>query len=684
LLTGIFVLALTTVDVTAVDSVFELPALEVEAAHRVWVTIQSEASVNVVNQGEVQQGELQLSLAESLSLMPGVFVMNPDNYAQDTRIAIRGFGARADFGIRGIRLFLDGLPLTTPDGQGEVDGLDLGSIEEIRVLRGPISALYGSASGGVILMSSEEGRGPAYWETRLTTGQTGLRQMQFKAAEGTGKLRSIISGGYLERTGYRGHSETRQMRLNGNVVFRPDARQQLRLLFNVIDYPLQNDPGGLTLAEYRADPSAARDRNVQYDSGEWVRQERLGMRYVFETEDAFMFSATAYHADRQFANRLPFTNGGQVTYGRQFDGGNLLLRFDWDLIRLSVGTEYSRQSDQRRNYDNVFGTRGPLRLDQLEQVQSRGTFALLEGGSPLGVDWKVGWREESVRFAVRDKYLSDGDDSGRLAFLEGVPFLGLAYPIGKDSRIFLNYSTGFETPTTTELDNPDGGGFSQGLEPQTARSWEFGWEGTVANRVLPIEWKLAVFDILIDNVLVPYELESSPGREFFRNAGSSSRKGIEAQIGLQLTHQLSLNAQITFSDFRYREFVANGQDLANKRLPGIPQSYAGLALRYTPVQGAFMEWETRLVGTLFADDANHTQLDAYTVSDFKFGWSFRQGSTFWEPFITLNNIFNADYAANVRINASFARYYEPAAGRAAFIGLRIRFGGTDYLNTGEE
>lgn len=652
---------------------FELSALTVEGSRFMLDGEATPMATAKLDATLIQRTNLQLTLAESLGHVPGVFVLNAENYAQDTRLAIRGFGARSGFGIRGIRLFLDGLPLTTPDGQGEVDSIDLGSVKQMEVLRGSASVLYGAAAGGVLHMESEEGQGPGFVESRFMAGQSGLQQVQVKQGEGEGKVRSLLSLAHVERSGFRGHSGTRNFRLNGNVVYQVSEHHRLKFVFNYIDYPLQNDPGGLTLAEALDDPRQARARNVLYDAGESVRQERIGVIYDLKVSTNARADVTLFHTQRQFGNRLPFESGGQVGYQRAFQGGALRLHGEGDWFRIQTGLEVNEQVDDRLNFDNVFGQRGEVALDQEEKVTAMGLFAFADiwPTGPLTVH--LGSRYDRVGFSVKDTLLRDGDDSGSLDFSAHSPFVGVQWVLNRDWRLYMNRSASFETPTTTEFSNPSGGGFNAGLKPQTATSWEVGFRYSFKSPLGDGQLALSAFRIREVDALVPYSLEDYPGRDFFRNAGQTERRGIELNGAIEITRHWDLRFDVTLSDFKYTSFVVDGNSLQNKRLPGIPRLFGGLALDYDGQNGLFLGLSTHLVGSLFADDANTVATDATVLTDFRIGQSFLFRNHLVEPFLSVANVFDQRHFGNIRINAAFGRYYEPGHGRLVFVGVRVRF-----------
>ncbi|MFP4203828.1 MAG: TonB-dependent receptor plug domain-containing protein [Opitutales bacterium] len=196
----------------------ELEPVLVEATRTEIPIQEAPAAIGSVGQEAIQRGKQQIAIDEALKNVPGVFILNRYNFAQDTRISVRGFGAQADFGIRGIKLMVDGIPATTADGQGGVDGIDFGSSESIEVLRGPAAALYGTASGGVIRMESESGPSEPFAETRYAAGEHGFQNVQTKAGGEMDQLNYMVSASRLDFAGYRNHSRTESLKFNGKFT----------------------------------------------------------------------------------------------------------------------------------------------------------------------------------------------------------------------------------------------------------------------------------------------------------------------------------------------------------------------------------------------------------------------------------------------------------------------------------
>jgi len=442
---------------------------------------------------------------------------------------------------------------------------------------------------------------------------------------------------------------------------------------NIIDYPLQNDPGGLTLGEVQADPRQARDRNLQYDSGESVKQEQFGLVYQNSLKASHELELKSYYTHRDFANRLPFEDGGQVAFERDVFGGGALYRFKGDRWNLATGIDVDLQEDARENFDNLDGARGPQSLEQDERIQSVGFFVSSSYALSEALTFSAALRQDYVDFDVEDTFLGDGDDSGRREFEETSPMVGLIWEAMPGLAVFANVATSFETPTTTELANPTGGGFNPNLSSQTATSFEMGVKGLRALGEREMRYELTAFQIDIEESLVPFELSSQPGRDFYRNAGKSERTGIEAALQMELLPDLTANLSYTWSDFTYEDFDSSSGNLSGNYLPGIPEHVGNVQIRYRKDSGLFFQWNTRYTGSFYANDANTESIDTYTVTDLRLGVERAFGEWTVEPFLGLNNLFDQSYNANIRINAFGGRYYEPAPERNLYGGLRIRY-----------
>ena len=631
-------------------------------------------SISLVDKDRIQISTQQLGLDESLAGVPGLYMQNRYNFAQDLRISLRGFGARSSFGIRGIKVLVDGIPETLPDGQAGVDSIDIGSAESIEVLRGPSSSLYGNAAGGVIAITSELGATEPYVEGRIAGGEFNYAQLQFKSAGQWGASDYLFNVSRTELDGYRDHANAEGSVLNTRLGVPIGETDRLIFSLNLTDQPVADDPGGINAAQAAVAPQSARDRNVQFDAGESLEQQRFGVVYERDRPSGSLVLRN-YYAWREFANKLPFVGGGSVDLDRFFYGvgGQYTFGNAPDSLNLTVGIDYDKQDDDRKRFDNNDGVLGPMVFDQNEQVDSTGIF--LQGIYDFNDDWSLhaGLRYDEISYDVTDSYLVNGDDSGTLDFDETSPSLALNYRTDA-GVLFASYSYSFETPTTTELANPDGsGGFNQGLSPQTADNFEIGYKHSAGE----LYYELALFTIDLENELIPFELPAFPGRTFYSNAGSSSRDGVEAAVSWRFENGWSVDASYTWSDFEFDDFVDdNGNDFSGNQLPGLPEHFGYLGTTYVGDNGLTATLEAVYSGELVANNANSVEVSSYTVANFRLSHEFSSGRWLFRPYFGVNNMFDESYNSNIRINAFGARHFEPAPGRNFYAGVVVNFSKT--------
>ena len=619
----------------------------------------SATGVSVIDWDQLRPTEMSLTIDEALRRVPGVFVQNSLNFAQDQRIAIRGFGTRAAFGVREIKLLVDGIPESSPDGQTQLDNLDLSSVRRIEVLRGPASALYGNASGGVIHLITDDFASRPYIESRLFGGSFGLQRYQARTGGRIGRLDYSLNGNWSTINGYRQHSGSENQFAGGKLRTSIDARSSLTTFFNYAHTPWSRDAGGLTRAEVDADRRQARARNVALDAGEEVRQGRLGFIYRNRLQPGHELEFMQYSLFRDFNNKLPIVpaaGDGVVEFNRIGIGGGVKYVWESEAHQLVSGVDAEFQDDDRQRYANVGGTRGAPGLDQQESVRSIGTylrneFRLSEEFSLIG-----GMRYDNVLFEVDDAFLADGDDSAARTLDQLSWFTGLEWEARTNLHLFANISTAFQTPTTTELANPTGGGgFNTALEPQTARSHELGMRNRFSDK---LHAELSLFVIHIDDELVPFT--SPTGRDFFRNAGCSERRGAELSMEYRWSPQWSWNTSFTAMEALYQDYVTAGGDFSGNREPGIPQHQLFTEIRWRSERGWFSSLDLQFVDKLDVNDANTARNDAYTLLNLRLGLVSRLGRAMFTPFLALNNLLNVRYNGQTRLNAFGGRFYEPS------------------------
>ena len=445
------------------------------------------AAISVVGVEDIQLAQPTLGLDESLVRIPGIFSQNRFNFAQDLRVSIRGFGARAAFGIRGIKILVDGIPATLPDGQSQADSLDLGSAERVEVMRGPASALYGNASGGVISITTEDGPETPFVESRITLGAYDLWKMQLKSGGQVGPMNYLLSATRLEYGGYRDHSDTESVVFNGKFRIDLDEASDLTALINVMDSPKADDPGGLSRDNIAEDRRAAAAVNLSNNTGEEVSEQRFGLVYRRDFGDLHDVQVNGYFMARQFRGAIPFQ---AIEFDRHFVGGGLQYSYNGDLFglrsRLTVGIDVQHQADRRQNFNNVNGDPGEmLLLNQDEKVTSVGSYIQEELTLFDKLTLVLGGRYDNVRFKVDDFLTSDGDQTGSRTFDQVTGRFGLTYRPISEVNAYINISQSFETPSTTELVNREDelGGLNPNIDPQKAVNYEIGVKGEALRRL---------------------------------------------------------------------------------------------------------------------------------------------------------------------------------------------------------
>ena len=593
------------------------------------------AAVSVVGQEDIQLGRQQLGLDEALSRVPGVFMQNRYNFAQDLRISIRGFGARAAFGIRGIKIIVDGIPETLPDGTGQVDNIDLGATKQIEVIRGPSSSLYGNASGGVISITSEDGPETPYIDARLAVGQYDFQKLQVKTGGQTERMNYFISVSDSQIDGYRAFSQAENTQLSGRFNFDLAGDANFLAVVNITDQPLSNDPGGVNAAQATSAPRSARDRNVAYDTGEALDQTRIGFVYTTPLGDSGELSARSYLVWRDFKNKLPqFPVADAVDLERFFAGAGVSYTHTGTLgsmpNRLIVGFDSDDQDDDRRRFINNQGTLGALTFDQNESFTAQGIFLQDELTLSEQLQLTFGVRFDEIEYAVSDRFLSDGDDAGERKMDNVSPMLGILYSVSPELSLYGTLSTAFETPSTTDFANPSGGGgFNPALDPQFATNYEVGLRGSIGERH---DYEVALYNVGVDDELVPFEID---GRDFFQNAGSSSRTGLELSLVSNPTDRIRTSLSYTygsfeFDDFRVISFDAGGtptveDDFSGNTIPGTVEHLLFGEISYTHPSGWFGALDVMYVGEQFANNSNSVKVDSYTVANSTVGPRARRG-----------------------------------------------------------
>ncbi|WP_064169178.1 TonB-dependent receptor PqqU, partial [Klebsiella pneumoniae] len=632
------------------------------------------AAVSVVNGDEMRQAAPRVNLSESLGAVPGLQVQNRQNYAQDLQLSIRGFGSRSTYGVRGLRIYVDGIPATMPDGQGQTSNIDIGSVDTIEVLRGPFSALYGNSSGGVINVTSQTGTQPPTVEASSYYGSFGTWHYGMKATGAVGDgshagdVDYTVSTNRFTTHGYRDHSGARKNLANARLGVRINDVSKLTLLLNSVDIKA-NDAGGLTADEWRDNPRQS-PRGDQYNTRKNTRQTQAGLRYERQLSAQDDLSVMMYAGERettQFqsiprAPQLkPSHAGGVIDLTRHYQGIDTRLTHRGELlvpVTLTAGLDYENMSERRKGYENFvmvngapqYGEQGALRRNERNLMWNVDPYLQTQWQLTDKLSLDAGVRYSSVWFDSNDYYITpgNGDDSGDASYHKWLPAGSLKYALTDAWNVYLSAGRGFETPTINELsyrsDNQSGLNF--GLKPSTNDTVEIGSKTRIGNGL----FTAALFQTNTDNEIVVDS--SSGGRTSYKNAGKTRRQGMELGLDQQFGESWRLKAAWTWLDATYRTNVCDDASCNGNRIPGIARNMGYASFGYQPEQGWYAGSDIRYMSDIMANDENTAKAPSWTVVGLTTGYKWSYGRMDMDLFGRIDNLFDREYVGSVIVNES--------------------------------
>ena len=652
------------------------------------------ASVDVLERDEVRDAQLRVNLSESLPRVPGLVVLNRQNYAQDLQISVRGFGARSTFGVRGLRLYADGIPATMPDGQGQVSHFALNAVDRIEVLRGPFSALYGNSSGGVIVMTTRLAPGPNEFEVAAAAGSYDTWRAGIDVSGGTAPYAYALDASRFSTEGYRDYSSATRDVVNFRAAALDTPLGRLRVTLNAVDIPQAEDPLGLTREQWQDDPRQASPQALQFRTRKSTEQQQLGAQLAGEFGQRWSYqtavwagrrSVTQFQAIPVAVQAPPNHPGGVIDFDRTYGGVDARVQLTLDTTVLTLGVDVERLDEDRRGFENfilqptpVLGELGRLRRDERNVVESRDVYAQAE--SILGrFRVHAGVRASQVDFRGEDRFFANGDDSGEARYESINPTVGVVYRPSPSSSVYASYGRGFETPTLNELAyRPDGSaGFNTALEPARSNNYEVGAKAVLSST---LRGTLAAFVIDTDNDIVVRT--NAGGRSTFANAASTRRRGVEASLNWNALPNFSLYAAIAAlrAEFADPFFTCTAAPClqptilvpAGNRLPGVPARTAFIEAAYRLGETDItLDW--RAQSKISVDDRNTDAAPGYGVVSLALARTFVAGPAKLRAFLRIDNILNARYIGSVIVNEANARFFEPAPGHAWLLGLDLGF-----------
>lgn len=669
-----------------------LPTLHVEATRTDTTYLQTPASVFRIDAPQVDTSS-QVNLTEVVKGIPSLQLRNRENYAQDLQLSMRGFGARSTFGVRGIRLYVDGIPATMPDGQGQTSNIDLSSLDHVEVLTGPFSSLYGNSSGGTILTSTKEGQGKDSIELSYSGGSHDKSRAGLVlqgGAKGANEPSYVISSSYFDTDGYREHSGAEKVLNNAKLSWNLDDGSKINWITNYVKIHA-DDPQGLTHDQWNANPKQQVPFLKQFNVRKDIEQTQTGVTWSKPINDKNELYTMAYLGNRQVTQyqSIPKSTqdasinhaGGVIDFERDYYGAD----FRWtgkELLpntTLSVGVALDAMDEGRKGFENFnlvngqpsYGVKGNLRRDEDNTLWNIDPY--LQASWQFLPTWRLdtGVRYSNVHYKSKDNYLSNGDDSGKTDYSKVLPSAALSWQILPELMAYVSYAKGFETPTFTEMAyRPDGeSGFNFDLTASTSDTYETGLKSQ--NQLG--DFTLAVFQTKTKDDIV--SAGNSNGRSTFRNADKTLREGVEFAWNKKLWRDLTATASYTYLDATFdADIPALGsiaQIPSGNAIPGIAKNQAYASLAWQPSHGLYGGVDVQYMDKVYVNDTNSDAAPSYSVTSANVGYAWVMGDWKVNSFARVDNLFDKNYAGSVIVNDGNGRYFEPADGRNWSAGLRV-------------
>ena len=652
------------------------------------------AAITSVPAQQLQDQALGINLADDIATVPGLLARNRNNYAQDQQVSIRGIGANSTFGIRGVRIYQDGIPQTGADGQGQVSQFNLDSASRVEVLRGPFSALYGNSSGGVIQIFTADGAQPDSLRTADAYGSFGVWRAGLDAEGASGRFSYNADFTHFSVDGYRPQSSADNESFNAKLGFAPDARNHLALVVNVISRPDAQDPLGLTPLQFAANPYQAAPSALLFNTRKALQQQQAGATWDLALSDTQSLTFMGYYGHRSVLQFLsipvavqapPTSSGGVVDLDRNFGGGDARWAWRSELagqpFSLIAGVSYDRQNELRRGYNNyvgsTLGVQGALRRNENDITYDIDEYTQATWDVTPRWSLMAGVRHSDVNFSVEDHFISgtNGDDSGSATYSAGTPVAGVVFKASPDLNLYASYGRGFQTPLGSELAyRPDGGaGPNFDLAPARSVNTEVGAKLAVRP---DLSAEATLFQTLTQNEIVVDT--NLGGRSTYQNSGRTRRRGAEASLDWHPADPWHLQLAYTYVDATYRDAyltcttapcsVPSVLVPAGNRLPGVPKNDAFATVHYGREAGPQYALDAQLLSTVAVNDVNSVFAAGYAVFGVSAGWAAPFASGKWNAFVRLNNLFNRRYVGSVIVDDSNSRYFESAAPFNVLIG----------------
>jgi iron complex outermembrane receptor protein len=658
------------------------------------------AAISSISAEQLRNDALGVNLSDDVATVPGLLARNRYNYAQDQQISIRGIGANSAFGIRGVRVYQDGIPATGPDGQGQVSQYNLDSASRVEILRGPFSALYGNSSGGVIQLFSATGKGPLQLRSGVAYGSFGNFRASLNALGSAGPLGYNLDFTHFRVDGYRDHSSARNESFNGKLNYSFNDSNRLALIANVVSRPDAQDPLGVTPAQFAADPESTDPAAINFNTRKSLHQQQAGLVYDLDITDAQSVRVLGYYGHRsvlqflsitQGAQAAPRSSGGVVDLNRRYGGTD--ARWSWKgalaerPMTWVVGFSYDRQNELRRGYNNFIGTqlgvKGLLRRDENDIARDLDEYA--QGTWDFAQQWSlmVGVRHSDVKFDSEDHFIVgvNRDDSGEVNYGATTPVAGLVFKPEDWLRVYASYGQGFQTPLGSELAyRPDGGaGLNFDLQPARSNNVELGVKVDIDPDV---NAEFAVFQAQTRSEIVV--ATNSGGRSTYKNSGRTRRRGAEYSLNYRIAADWRAQLAYTYVDAYYSDAYLTctvapcptsnlpvdapvlpagvARVASGNQLPGVPKHNLYVSLRWGQQVGWHASASGQYVTQVAVNDVNTVFAPSYALVGLDGGYGVELSSFKVNAFLRINNMLNRHYVGSIIVNDGNSRFFEPGPG----------------------
>lgn len=670
---------------------YQLPVITVQAVRTENELLQTPASIQKVEVAQ-SQSNTHVNVSEVLQGVAGLQMNNRENYAQDLQISMRGFGARSTFGVRGIRLYVDGIPATMPDGQGQSSNIDLDSLDNIEVLTGPFSAIYGNSSGGTILTETKEGQGKDSIQVGLNAGSHHKQQANIQLQGGSKQANQpayVISSSYFDTDGFRDHSAARKVLNNAKLTWNLEDGSKINWLINRTKIEA-DDPAGLTRKDWQSNPKQQASFLRQFNIRKEIEQTQTGLTWSKPLNDQNELYGMVYLGNRQVVQYQSISKntqeandrhaGGVIDFDRDYYGAD----FRWmgkELLpntTFIAGLAFDQMREDRQGYENFdttgrYGVKGNLRRDEINTLWNLDPY--IQASWQFLPQWHLdaGLRYSNVNYESEDHYITagNGDDSGSTDYQKLLPTVALGWEILPELYAYTSYGKGFETPTFTEMAYPTVGtsGINFNLKPATSDTAELGLK---SQNTLGL-FTFAVFHTETKNDIVPDD--ANGGRSTFRNAEKTLREGLELSWQKQLWQALNVRTSYSYLDAIFDADIpaTSTKPLIRKGtyIPGIAKNQAFVGLAWQPERGFQAGLDARYMDKIYVDDINSDTAPSYTVVAAHVGYLWVNKDWKINTYARVDNLFDRNYVGSVIVNDSNSRFFEPADGRNFSVGVSV-------------